>query len=75
MDTSTSVPPGRRIPRRHSSEFRSQVIDSTRQPGGSLEAIALTNGMNSNRKRPGDTPRGLAVSAHVSTKIKSTCVH
>jgi transposase len=52
MDTSVDVePPGRRAHRRHSAEFKAQVIRACRQPGVSVAAVALTNGLNANMLR------------------------
>ena len=52
MDTSTpALPQGRRVRRQYSTEFRVQVIEATSQPGVSVAAIALANGMNANLLR------------------------
>ena len=49
MDTSSpALPQGRRVRRHYSTEFRAQVIEAANQPGVSVAAIALANGMNAN---------------------------
>jgi transposase len=52
MDTSIVVaaPAGRRR-RRHSVEFKAAVIRACRQPGVSIAAVALANGLNANMLR------------------------
>lgn len=52
MDTSVVVEsPGRRTHRRHSAEFKAQVIRACRQPGVLSAAVALANGLNANMLR------------------------
>jgi transposase-like protein len=51
MDTSAPELPGRRLRRQYSSEFRALVIEAASQPGVSVAAIALANGMNANLLR------------------------
>lgn len=52
MDTSVDVrSPGRRTHRRHSAEFKAQVIRACGQPGVSIAAVALANGLNANMLR------------------------
>ena len=52
MDISTpALPQGRRVRRQYSTEFRVQVIEAASQPGVSVAAIALANGMNANLLR------------------------
>jgi transposase-like protein len=52
MDTSApALPQGRRLRRHYSTEFRAQVIEAANQPGVSVAAIALANGMNANLLR------------------------
>jgi len=52
MDTSApALPQGRRVRRQYSTEFRAQVIEAASQPGVSVAAIALANGMNANLLR------------------------
>ena len=43
--------PARRARRRHSEEFKRQVIEACLQPGVSVAAIALANGLNANYLR------------------------
>lgn len=43
--------PARRTRRRHSEEFKRQVIEACLQPGVSVAAIALVNGLNANYLR------------------------
>ena len=52
MDTSDFVEsPGRRTHRRHSAEFKAQVIRACGQPGVSVASVALANGLNANMLR------------------------
>ena len=55
MDTSQPDPgvsqPAKRSWRRHSDEFKSQVIAMARQGHGSVAAVALANGLNANMLR------------------------
>ena len=47
MDTKTTVVlPGKRIRRRHSPEFKAQMIAACQQPGVSIAAVAQANGLN-----------------------------
>ena len=41
----------RRTRRRHSAEFRAQIAAACRQPGVSIAAVALANGLNANLVR------------------------
>ncbi|MBK6632653.1 MAG: transposase [Betaproteobacteria bacterium] len=50
MDTLVAKPAERRR-RRHSGEFKRQVIEACLQPGVSVAAIALANGLNANYLR------------------------
>lgn len=43
--------PKRRARRRHSEEFKRQVIEACLQPGVSMAAVALANGLNANLVR------------------------
>lgn len=43
--------PARRTRRRHGAEFRASVIEACRQPGVSMAAVALANGLNANMLR------------------------
>ena len=47
MNTSDS----RRRRRKHSAEFKAKVVAACRQPGVSMAAVALTNGLNANLLR------------------------
>lgn len=51
MDTTMVNAPARRTRRRHSAEFRASVIEACRQPGVSMAAVALANGLNANMLR------------------------
>ena len=52
MNTSVFVEsPGRRTHRRHGAEFKAQVVLACRQPGVSIAAVALANGLNANMLR------------------------
>jgi transposase-like protein len=51
MDTSGIELPSRRTRRRHASEFRDQVVRACRQPGVSIAAVALANGLNADMVR------------------------
>jgi len=42
---------GGRKRRRHSAEFKAQVVSASRQPGVSMAAIALAHGLNANLLR------------------------
>lgn len=50
MDTLVAKP-ARRTRRRHSEEFKRQVIEACLQPGVSVAAVALANGLNANYLR------------------------
>jgi transposase len=52
MDTTVAVEsPGRRAHRRHSAEFKAQVVRACLQPGVSVASVALANGLNANMLR------------------------
>ena len=56
MDTSDTEPQdvspiASRSWRRHSAEFKARVIELARQPGTSMAAVALANGLNANMLR------------------------
>lgn len=52
MDTFIpTLPEGRRRRRQYSSEFRADLIKAASQPGVSVAAVALANGMNANLLR------------------------
>ena len=48
MDTNTLSAPAPRRNRRHAPEFKARVIAACLQPGVSLAAVALANGLNAN---------------------------
>jgi transposase len=50
MDTSDNGI-GRRRRRTHSAEFKAKVVSACRQPGVSMAAVALANGLNANLLR------------------------
>lgn len=51
MNTNITPPPAGRQRRRHSPEFRASVIQACLQPGVSIAAVALANGLNANMMR------------------------
>ena len=51
MDTSLIQTPARRSRRHHSPQFRASVIQTAKQPGVSIAAVALANGLNANMLR------------------------
>jgi len=51
MATGVVSLPAARTRRRHSPQFRAQVISACLQPGVSLAAVALANGLNANMVR------------------------
>jgi transposase-like protein len=51
MNTFPIELPDRRRRRRHSPEFKAAVIEACRQPGVSMAAVALANGLNANMLR------------------------
>jgi hypothetical protein len=67
MDTSQiELPSGRRTRRRHPADFKHGVIQACMQPGVSIAAIALANGLNTNMVRkwvppPPDQPERRAI--------------
>ena len=48
MDTNALAAPAPRRNRRHAPEFKARVIAACLQPGVSIAAVALTNGLNAN---------------------------
>lgn len=48
MDTNALSAPAPRRNRRHAPEFKARVIAACLQPGASLAAVALANGLNAN---------------------------
>ena len=51
MNTMVMEAPGRRHRRKHSEEFKAQVIQACRQPGVSMASVALANGLNATMLR------------------------
>jgi len=51
MDTNAIAAPAFRRNRRHSPEFKARVIAACLQPGVSIAAVALVNGLNANYLR------------------------
>ena len=52
MDTITSVElPARRTRRRHAASFKASIVAACCQPGVSLSAVSLANGLNPNMVR------------------------
>ena len=52
MDTLISVElPARRTRRRHEVSFKASIVAACRQPGMSLSAVSLANGLNPNMVR------------------------
>jgi transposase len=51
MDTSENVPAGRRRRRKHSAEFKAQVVAACRRRGISIAAVALDYRLNANLVR------------------------
>ena len=51
MNTNIAQSPAGRQRRRHSPEFRASVIQACLQPGVSMAAVALANGLNANMVR------------------------
>ena len=77
MDTSVVVEsPGRRTHRRHSAEFKTQVVRGCRQPGVSIAAVALANGLNANMLRrwvvEAERVGTMAVSSHRAVGASAT---
>lgn len=51
MDTNEGVAAAGRRRRRHSDEFKAQVVMASRQPGVSMAAVAMAHGINANLLR------------------------
>ena len=67
MDTNIAHPPAGRQRRRHLPEFRASVIQACLQPGVSIAAVALANGLNANMLRKWiieERKRSLPAQAH-----------
>jgi transposase-like protein len=54
--------------RRHSAEFKARVVRESRQPGVSLAAVALANGLNANMLRRWVNEEGETAIAEVKPK-------
>ena len=70
---------GRQRRRRHSAEFKAEVIAACQQPGVSIAAVALAHGLNANllrhwiikHERAATTPAQVATSSNTaSTDVK-----
>ena len=77
MDTSVVVEsPVRRTHRRHSAQFKAQVVLACRQPGVSIAAVARANGLNANMLRrwvvEGERVANMTVSGHRALGVSST---
>lgn len=67
MDINIAQPPAGRQRRRHLPEFRTSVIQACLQPGVSIAAVALANGLNANMLRKWvieERKRSLPAQAH-----------
>jgi transposase-like protein len=51
VDTSVLKVAGRRRRRKHSAEFKAQLVEACEQPGMSSAAVAMANGVNANLLR------------------------
>lgn len=51
MDTISDEAPGRRRRRTHSDELKARTVGACRQPGVSIAAVAMANGLNANLLR------------------------
>ncbi len=51
MNTKAAKSAPRRTRRTHETEFKAQVIEACLQPGVSVAAVALANGLNANHLR------------------------
>ena len=52
--------------RKHSSEFKAEVIKACRQPGASIRSVALARGLNPSLVRHWLASRGTGASANVA---------
>jgi transposase-like protein len=64
MDTTVVNAGVRRTRRRHDPEFKRQVIEACLQPGVSVAAIALANGLNANYLRRWVKEHRIALGRH-----------
>lgn len=72
MDTNIAQPPAGRQRRRHLPKFRASVIQACLQPGVSIAAVALANGLNANMVRKWvieERKRSLPPQAHPSRPV------
>ena len=51
MDTSVALSGGRRRRRKHSAEFKADVVAACSKPGVSSASVAMSNGLNANLVR------------------------
>ena len=72
MNTNIAQSPAGRQRRRHSPEFRASVIQACLQPGVSIAAVALANGLNANMVRKWvieERERSLRAQDHLSRPV------
>jgi transposase-like protein len=69
---SLSAPVAGRRRRRHSAQFKAEVVGACRQPGVSIAAIALANGLNANllRRWVIDAEQTRTTSAKVESSVR-----
>lgn len=72
MDTKVVKVASRRTRRRHDPEFKAQVIAACLQPGVSVAAIALANGLNANMLRKWVRDRQVESSGGPATAERAT---
>ena len=66
MDTIDGAVPAGRGRRRHSDEFKAQVVQACRQPGVSIASVALSHGLNANLLRRWMIQRSAAAASFVA---------
>ena len=85
MDTNEGVAIAGRRRRRHSDEFKAQVVMASRQPGVSMAAVAMAHGINANLLRrwvcqraalpqqvlPGSVPSAMSRSAFIPLALQA----
>jgi transposase len=74
VDTSVSSAAGGRRRRKHSAEFKAQLVKACEQPGMSSAAIAMANGINANLLRRWvneSGPRGSSMPASLPPSTSS----
>lgn len=64
--------PGRRTRRRHSAQFKMQVVAACLEPGVSLSAVALANGLNANLLRQWVKAHRATTAALQATQLSDT---